>query len=308
MIFTRLTKTVPGARDTALMALTIVLIFVLSLSAPVRSDQPGSALGPPPGDYKILSGASEVTVPFEIFRGDLRMAGEIGGKQVRMMLDNGYMWDPLLTFGSPRIDSLNLHYDGEGEVGGPGAGRPVQSRTASGIVLRFPGIEFAGQTAIVTPESSGLTRMWEGTEGQVSATFLKHFVVSIDFDERMITLTEPSAFRYRGSGAEVPLKPLQGGAWGVPGIIEMSDGRRVSLDLMLDLGYKDQIQIVTGGGLMVLSYPRRHSRLVWASACRARSGVTWAASGESRSGAMRLTMPLPASCPRRAAGVHMMRR
>lgn len=237
----------PRARTDGLLAFTAVLVFAISLSASVGSDAPDSALGQPPGHYTILSGGSEVTIPFEVFRGDIRMVSEISGKPVRMMLDNGYIWDPLLIFGSPRIDSLDLHYDGEGEVGGPGGGSPVRARTASGIVLRFPGIEFTDQTAIVTPESSGLTRMWEGTEGQVSATFLKHFVVSIDFDERMITLTEPSVFQYRGNGAEVPLKPLQGGAWGIPGTIEMPDGRRVSLDLMLDLGYNDQIQILTDG-------------------------------------------------------------
>lgn len=191
----------PRVRTDGLLAFTAVLVFAISLSASVCSDAPDSALGQPPGQYKILSGGSEVTIPFEVFRGDIRMVGEMSGKPVRMMLDNGYIWDPLLIFGSPRIDSLDLHCDGDGEVGGPGGGSLVRARTASGIVLRFPGIEFTDQTAIVTPESLGLTRMWEGTEGQVSATFLKHFVVSIDFDERMITLTDPSAFQYRRSGA-----------------------------------------------------------------------------------------------------------
>jgi hypothetical protein len=250
MIFTGfrgVTFTLPGGRGAGLMLLVAAMVLSPSLSVSASGDEPDSALGPPPGSYMILSGSSEVSIPFEMYRGDIRMMGELGGKPVRMMLDNGYMWDPLLIFGSPRIDSLDLHYDGEDEVGGPGAGSPVKSRTASGIALRFPGIEFIDQTAIVTPESSGLTRMWEGTEGQVSATFLKHFVVSIDFDKGMIMLTEPSAFRYRGRGMEIPLKPLQDGAWGIPGTVETADGRRASLDLMLDLGYNDQIQIVTGG-------------------------------------------------------------
>jgi hypothetical protein len=186
-------------------------------------------------------------IPFEIFRGDIRMAGQIAGIPVRLMLDNGYLWDPLLLFGSRRVDSLDLHYDGEEDVCGPGAGAAVKSRTASGIVVSFPGIEFTDQTAIVTPEASGLDKMWEGTEGQVSATFLKHFVVSLDFDKGVITLTEPSAFQYRGTGVELPLNPLPGGAWAIPGIIETADGRRTSLDLMLDLGYNDQIQIITDG-------------------------------------------------------------
>jgi hypothetical protein len=234
----------PGLR---VMLLTAVLVLALGVAASGSADEPDSILGPAPGDYTILSGESEVEIPFEIYRGDIRMDARIAGKPVRLMLDNGYLWDPLLLFGSPRIDSLNLHYDGQEEVSGPGAGSPVDSRTASGIVVTFPGIEFTGQTAIVTPVSSGLTRWWEGTEGQVSATFLKHFVVSIDFDKGTITLTEPSAFEYGGQGVEVPLEPLEGGPWGIPGTVEMPDGRKVSLDLMLDLGYNDEIQIMTGG-------------------------------------------------------------
>jgi hypothetical protein len=70
-------------------------------------------------------------------------------------------------------------------------------------------------------------------------------VVSIDFDKGIITLTEPSAFQYRGTGVELPMNPIQGGAWAVPGTIETANGRRTSLDLMLDLGYNDQIQFVT---------------------------------------------------------------
>ena len=230
-------------------AILITALMLLALGIPVSgfAEEPDSVLGPAPGDYTILSGSSQVEIPFEIFRGDIRMEGKIAGRSVRLMLDNGYLWDPLLIFGSPRIDSLNLDYDGEAEVRGSGDGSPVESRTASGISVTFPGIEFTGQTAIVTPESSGLTRMWEGTEGQVSATFLKHFVVSIDFDKGIITLTEPAAFEYGGEGVEVPLKHLRDGSWGIPGTIETRDGRRVSLDLMLDLGYNDQIQIMTGG-------------------------------------------------------------
>jgi hypothetical protein len=250
MMFTRQNRTSSPLRGVHWIELALAvtaLVGVLGFQASAETQPPDSALGPPPGSYTIFSGGHGVAIPFEVYRGDIRMAAEINGRPVRMMLDNGNMWDQLLVFGSARIDSLDLHYDGEEEVGGPGAGSPVEARTASGIAITFPGIEFTDQTAIVTPESSGLTRMWEGTEGQVSATFLKHFVTSIDFDNNLITLTEPSAFEYKGGGVEVPLKPLEDGAWGIPGTVVMSDGRRVSLDLMLDLGYSDEIQIVTGG-------------------------------------------------------------
>ena len=80
----------------------------------------------------------------------------------------------------------------------------MKSRTASGITISFPGVEFAGQSAIITPSSAGFAEWWAGTEGQVSATFLKHFVVDIDFDQMIITLIEPRAFRDAGAGSRSP--------------------------------------------------------------------------------------------------------
>jgi hypothetical protein len=188
-----------------------------------------------------------VRFPFELYRGDVRFVGEVNGREVRMLIDNGIMWDPILFFGSPIIGSLDLDYDGEAQVGGGGEGERVPSRTASGITIRFPGVEFADQTAIVTPYESGLTNLWEGTEGQVSGTFLKHFVVGFDFDEMMLTLTEPDRFRYDGKGVEVPMTPLVNGGWSVPATLVLDDGRKVSLDLMMDLGLGEQLEISTTG-------------------------------------------------------------
>jgi hypothetical protein len=141
------------------------------------------------------------------------------------------------------VDSLGLNYAGDIEVGGSGEGDRVKSRTASGITISFPGVEFTDQTAVVTPYEAGLATLWAGTEGQVSATFWKSFVVGIDFDHMVMTLTEPGRFHHAGAGIEVPVKPIDKGYWSIPGTIELEDGRRVALDLAMDLGYNDQLQI-----------------------------------------------------------------
>ena len=39
------------------------------------------------------------------------------------------------------------------------------------------------------------------------------------------------------------MKPLAGGYWAIPGTIELADGRRVALDLAMDLGDNDFLQI-----------------------------------------------------------------
>ncbi len=208
---------------------------------------PPPDLGPPPGTYTVLSDDGTVEIPFEIFRDDILMIAEVNGHELRMLIDNGSLWDELLFFGSPRIDTLDLVHDGEIEVGGAGAGDPVTAGTASDITIRFPDVEFEGQTAVITPYESGITTLWEGADGQVSAAFFKHFVVDIDFDEMVITLIPPGSFSYEGDGRAVPLEAASFGSWTIPGEIVTVDGAAIALDLMLDLGDLHALSLTTGG-------------------------------------------------------------
>jgi hypothetical protein len=203
--------------------------------------------GTPPGSYRILAEDGVIEIPFDVYRGDIRFRGEINGHPVHLLLDDGFMWDPLLFWGGPEVDSLGLEYDGQATIGGSDEEGAIPSRTASGITMSFPGVEFADQTAVITPYSSGVSKMWEGSVGQVSATFFKHFVVDIDFDEMVITLIEPEQFEYRGGGAGIPWNPLGFGPWAIPAKLGLADGRSVSLDLMMDLGYNSQLEISTTG-------------------------------------------------------------
>jgi hypothetical protein len=162
-------------------------------------------------------------------------------------LDDGFLWDPLLLWGGPEVDALGLATGGSAEIGDEGDENAIEATTATGITLRLPGIELRDQTAVITPASSGNSAMWEGSVGQVSATFLRNLVVEIDFDTGFITLREPARFRHEGPGVAVPWTPLEVGAWSIPGRLVLGDGREVALDFMMDLGYNDQAQIVTGG-------------------------------------------------------------
>jgi hypothetical protein len=226
--------------------LPVMFIFLLLPATSGLCGESDSVPGSPPGDYRILAEDSVVKIPFEVFKGDILIAGELNGKEVRMLVDNGFLWDQLLFFGSPAVDSLGLQHDGKIEVGGGGQGDPVESNTASEITISFPGVEFSGQTAVITPYTSGISDMWSGTHGQVSATLFKHFVVDIDFDRNLITLAEPEKFQYDGNGVEIPLNPLLPGAWSVPATLKLSDGRKLSLDLMMDLGDSNPLFVVTG--------------------------------------------------------------
>ena len=234
------------ARHEAAGLVSLLILMVVS-ALPASAAEVDTLLGPSPGSYALLSPDGVARIPFKLFRGDILMAARVNGKDVRMMLDNGFLWDQLLFFGSPLVDSLGLKYDGEIEMGGGGEGNTVKSKTASGITIRFPGVEFYDQTAVITPYGSGLTTMWWGTEGQVSAAFLKHFVVEINYDRMEIVLTPPDRYAYAGRGVEVPMRQLLPGAWGIPAVMELMDGRRFPLDAGMDLGQGDALQVACGG-------------------------------------------------------------
>jgi len=50
------------------------------------------APGAPPGSYTITSGKESVTIPFEMFRGDIRMRAQINGRDCHFLVDNGSLW------------------------------------------------------------------------------------------------------------------------------------------------------------------------------------------------------------------------
>lgn len=220
------------------------LLLSLALAAPGLRGQAGKEQTGP--GYRILEPGKPILIPFDVHRGDIRIVGEVAGRPVRMLIDNGTLWDDLLFFGSPLVDSLGFSFEGDAVVGGSGQGPGLASKTASGVTLRFPGVEFLNQNAVVTPYTPGAVNMWEGSEGQISGALFKSFVVTIDFDEMVITLTEPQRFRYDGPGATLPMTELPSKMWAIPATLELSDGRPVSTDLALDLGNSNPLQISTG--------------------------------------------------------------
>jgi hypothetical protein len=233
-----------------LIQLCCVIILLVptgvALASGVAGVDDSAETSPQPGTYKILASDGKIEFPFEIYRGDIRFLCEVNGHQVHMLLDDGFMWDQLLFWGSPDVDSLGLAYDGEIEVGNDNSEK-LASKTASGITVVFPGVEFTEQTAVITPLSSGNSSMWMGSVGQISATLFKSFVVDINFDKMIITLIEPEDFKYGGKGVEIPWQPLGFGPWSIPAILQMKDGRKISMKLLMDLGYNDQLQLAVGG-------------------------------------------------------------
>jgi len=237
---------------TLVCAIVIASTLRASPCEPVAATPPEALPGPPPGTYTITPAADSIRIPFEVAEGEIRLVGRVNGKEARMLVDNGALWDQLLFFGSPKVDALGLERAGEILVQGAGTGDPIVADMAYDLTLSFDGktdrtIDFKGQSAVIMPYDPDKPNPWAVTEGQVSAALFKNFVVEFDFDEGIMTLVRPEAFDPKGKGTEIAIKPSDAAGWTLPGAITLHDGRRLELDMTMDLGWDDPIAINTDG-------------------------------------------------------------
>jgi hypothetical protein len=171
-----------------------------------------------------------IIIPFEFYQNKFRFKTVVNGRECHFMLDNGSLWDELLFFGSPSVDSLLFEISGETHIGN------TTADVAERITVGFSDVEFFEQTAVITRYNPDLPNPWEGFDGQVSATFLKHFVVRIDFDESCIELIPPDRFTYAGRGQVFSMHPGPFNSRTLTTDIDVSGGEPVTLDLLIDLG------------------------------------------------------------------------
>jgi hypothetical protein len=218
-----------------------ILISLFSLSTLIIctasfSQQDPSSVRTPPGKYEVISENGEITIPFELYRDKIRMTAKVNGRNSHLLIDNGSLWDELLFFGSPKIDSLALEYTGETVIGDSNVANPVRADIASDVSVSFKDVVFTEQTAIVTRYDPRLPNLWEGIDGQVSATFFKHFLVRVNFDQSVIELVRPAEFDYSGKGQALLMKPGPHDSRTIQADIRMQDGSQTSIDLLVDLG------------------------------------------------------------------------
>lgn len=239
MLNGRKRHTLKGPAVVLLLILLNLAVFGVepaSLPAPVgakidqTSPAPKSEPGPPPGTYRILSDNGKVAIPFEMYKGKIRMRARINGQDCYLSLDNGSLWDELLFFGSPHVDSLGLNKTGEASVGA------VKADQAYPVTVSFKDVEFLGQSAIITRYDRQAPNVWEGLDGQVSAAFFKHFVVKIDFDASLIELIPPRAFIDSGEGQPLRMGIGPFNSRTITAEVVMPSGAATTIDLLIDLG------------------------------------------------------------------------
>ena len=235
----------PHSAVAALATIVLVVLAVLGCASdsanPDNSAQTATLavpdhLGPPPGSYTIDGDARPVVIPFEYYGMNLMVDAEMSGTPIKMLIDNGVMWDELWFFTNTLTDSLGIEYEQALEVTGAGEGEGMDSFTASDVAIRFGDVQFTHQPAIITPAGQRISEMFPGVDGQLCGCFFKHFVTEFDFDEQRVILHEPAGYVYDGDGVALPMTRDEVGSYSIPVTVGVEGGKLINMDIFIDLG------------------------------------------------------------------------
>jgi len=179
-----------------------------------------------------IAGGTSVTIPIDLPNPDrshiVIVVRVNGSRPLHMIFDTG--GSNVIT--PQAAKEIGLH--GSGAIAGGGAGeQQVSFQLASGATLSIdkamlPKQQFA---IFALPQADVHETGRYAIDGIVGYEVLKNFVVSVDYANKTMTLTDPAAFKYAGGGtgirfksAQIPVIPVKvGGATG-PFMVDTGNG------------------------------------------------------------------------------------
>ncbi len=214
---------------------------------------------PPPPDFTIAKGESSTTVPFDLVNNHIYIDVMLNGKgPFRIMFDTG--GENVVT---PEV-AKELGVSSEGTFEGRGVGEKSEDVGFTRVeTVQIGDATIAKQVFAVF--ALGPFAAVEGVPqlGLVGYEVFKRFVVRVDYDKKLLTLSLPSAFHYNGTGTEVPftfkehMPQVEGSLDGIAGKFEIDTGSRDSVSILAPFAethglrerYGASVAAVTGWGV-----------------------------------------------------------
>ena len=214
---------------------------------------------PPAPDFAIAGGKSSTSVPFDLINNHIYVQVKLNGKgPFRILCDTGGA--NIIT---PTV-AKELGVKSEGALQGRGVGEKSEDIGLAKLeTLQVGDATLSNQLFAVYPMESFASVEGVDIPGLIGYEVFKRFVVKVDYEHNILTLTVPSAFAYQGNGTKLPfvfnahIPQVDGSIDGIAGKFDIDTGSRSSLDIMkpfvekhdLVAKYNAKIEAVTGFGV-----------------------------------------------------------
>ena len=185
------------------MKRAIFFILMILISAVIFGQQ---MMGPPAGQCNFTAENGMTEFPFELVNNHIIITANLNGDNlVRLVLDTGFPAHGAMLYKTEQIEKLNLQYSGKAMIGSPG-GELKPADILMEASLSFPGVEFVGQYVIVAQHDEISLKRFSYHDGVIGYSVLSRFVVDIDFNKKIIKLSKPENFQYKGKGEELKIE------------------------------------------------------------------------------------------------------
>lgn len=204
------------------------LIFLICLCGPVCQ---GQILG-----FVLPEGEKKVQFPIEVHNNLVVLPVILNGQlPLKFILDTGVR-TAILTE-KAYSDILNLPYTRKYTLAGPGGVKLVDAYVTTNVSLDMPGVHGQGHAMLVLEQDYLELRNSLGTDvhGILGYELFSRFIIQIDYERKLLTLTVPEKFRRKRKYQELPItiddtKPY------IEVVAHLTDSTQLPVKLLVDSG------------------------------------------------------------------------
>ena len=210
-----------------MVRLTLPFLLVLFTSFPVLSQVLG---------FSLAAGRKKVQIPIEIYNNLIVVPVVLNGAlPLKFILDTGVRTAILTekTF----TDILNLSYSRKYTISGPGGEQVIDAYVTNNVSLELPGVMGRGHALLVLGEDYLELRNYLGTDvhGILGYELFSRFIIEVDYDKKMLTLSVPSRFKKSRKYESIPIKIEDTKPYLTTSVV-LSNGTQLTAKLLVDSG------------------------------------------------------------------------
>lgn len=186
--------------------------------------------------FSLADDKRKVQIPIEIYNNLVVVPVVLNGAlPLKFILDTGVRTAILTqkTF----TDILNLSYSRKYSISGPGGAQVIDAYITNNVSLELPGVQGRGHALLVLGQDYLELRNYLGTDvhGILGYELFSRFIIQIDYDKKVLTLTVPQKFRKKRKFQSIPIKIEDTKPYVTTSIV-LADGTQFTAKLLVDSG------------------------------------------------------------------------
>jgi predicted aspartyl protease len=182
-------------------------------------------------DVLFKNGQSALCIPFDAGNRHVGLTAKINDQEgMRLVIDTGAGGSVL---DEKRAASLGLAMFGTQQA--RGSGGLAEGSTVRGVNVALPGFQLLDQTMSTLALGAIAAQAGRPLDGILGHPLLSRCVVEIDYARQCVSLFDPDAYRYTGTGISVPITFKENLPY-VKASVVLPDGRSISGKFVIDTG------------------------------------------------------------------------